>query len=203
MNNRSYLLLPMLFVALGASAQERTADPLGPMTQCVNRDGFHVAKRDRLPAGATSRTIKTAAGPVQVSTADGYRLMVYRKSSSPLVNLKLERSAEGRFAADRAAIMTQLKELAASSKPPHPVNLETSMVNGVEVLALNNPAIDRAAGIISMYTLMNPASGTVATAYLLNQRPEVREFSTDAEYAALRDRFIALLSECLGTSANP
>ena len=36
-----------------------------------------------------------------------------------------------------------------------------------------------------------------ATAYLLNQLPEVRESHTNAEYAELRDRFIKLLSECM------
>jgi hypothetical protein len=200
MNSRRFALIPILFVALGANAQERTADPLGPMTQCVNRDGFHYERKDRRPVAATTREIDTKAGPLKVSTVDGYRLMVHRKSSSPLVNLKLERSAEGQFAADRAAIMTQLKEMAGNTKAPYQIELETSTLNGIEVLALNRPTIENASGVISIYTLLDAGSSTVATAYVLNQRPELREFATDAEYAALRDRFIALLSECMGAS---
>lgn len=199
MINRRLLLIPALMVMLTANAQERSSDPLGPITECIQRDGFRYQKKDRLPVAARFRSVNTSAGPVQVSTADGYRLMLYRKSSSPLVNLKLERSADARFAADRAAITAQLTAMAAATKPPHQVRLETSALNGVEVLALNNPGIERAPGIISMYTLMDAASGTVATAYLLNQRPEIREYATDAEYAALRDRFIGLLSACMGT----
>jgi hypothetical protein len=197
MDQRRLMLIPLLAVALAAHAQDRTADPLGPLTQCVNSDGFHYERKDRLPATVSSRRLDMAAGPAQVSTADGYRLMVYRKSSSPLINLKIELSAEGKFAADREAIIAQMKEIAAATKPPHAMNLETGTRHGVELLALHNESIDHAPGVISMYTLMNAEKGVVATAYVLNQRPEVREYATDAEYATLRDHFIALLSECM------
>jgi hypothetical protein len=202
MNKRSLLPIAALIVALNANAQGRTADPLGPLAQCVNNGEFHFEKLDRFPMGKNSRVVNTSAGQVQVTVADGYRLMIYRKSSSPLVNLKIERSVEGQFAADRTTLITQMKEMAASSKAPHIVPLETSMRNGVEVLALNNPSIDHANGIISFYTLLEARSGTVASAYVLNQRPEVREYSTDAEYATLRDRFIGLLTECMGRAAQ-
>lgn len=195
---------PVLLISLctRANAQERTTDPLAPVTQCVNSDGFHYETKDRLAATARSRTVKTSSGPKEVSTADGYRLMIYRKSSSPLVNLKLERSAEGRFANDRLLIIDQMKELAAGTKPPYQASLETSMKNGIEVLAVNNTDIEHVSGVISLYSLLDAANGNVATAYVLNQRPEVREFATNAEYAGLRDRFIRLLSDCMASSAQ-
>jgi hypothetical protein len=119
-----------------------------------------------------------------------------------LVNLKLERSAEGRFAADRAAIVAQMEKMAASTKAPHQVALETSMRNGIEVLALNNPSIDHSSGVISLYTLMDARSGTVATAYVLNQRAEIREYANDSDYSALRDRFIGVVSDCMSRTAQ-
>jgi hypothetical protein len=92
--------------------------------------------------------------------------------------------------------------MAVSTKLPHRVDLETTTQNGIEILALNNPSIEHAPGIISLYTLLDERSGTVATAYLLNARPNVREFASDEEYAAMRNRFIGLISDCMSRRAN-
>ena len=192
----------MLVVALGAQAQERTTDPLGPLAQCINRSAFQFRQQDRLPAHVTTRSVKLAAGEGQVSVADGYRLMLFRKSSLPFVNLKIERSAEGRFAADRDTIVAQMRQMSANSKPPQLVPLETDMRQGVEVLGLNNPYITQSSGVISLYTLLHAASGTVATAYLLNQPADTREFATDAQYHALRDQFLASLVSCMADPAQ-
>lgn len=173
-----FILISVL--ALKAYAQEARPDLLGPLAQCVNSDGFHDERKDRLPSTTTFRTIKLAEGPAKVSTVDGYRLMVYRKSSSPLVNLKIEQSAKERFADDRALITKQMQEIAADSKPPHQITLETRARNGIEILALNNP-IDQAVGVASFYTLMEASTGTVATAYILTQKLDARDYSSDEE----------------------
>jgi hypothetical protein len=196
------LAIPMLLVALGAQSQERTTDPLGPLAQCINRSAFQFRQQDRLPAHVMTRSVKLATGEGQVSVADGYRLMLFRKSSLPFVNLKIERSAEGRFAADRDTIMAQMRQMSANSKPPQLVPLETDMRQGVEVLGLNNPNITQSSGVISLYTLLHAASGTVATAYLLNQPADKREFATDAQYQALRDQFLASLASCMADPAQ-
>lgn len=200
MNKRYFILVPALLITLGAIAQERAGDPLNALTKCVNDGEFHSDKKDRLPIGATSRAVNSSAGAARVSTADGYRLIMYRKSSSPLVNLKLERSAEGQFSADRDLIIAQMKDISSQTKPPHQVNLEMSTRGGIEIFALNNPSVDQSPGVISFYTLFDARNNTVATAYLLNQRPEIREYANDVEYAVLRDRFIDLLSNCLAQS---
>jgi len=192
----------MLFAALGAQAQDRTGDPLGPLAQCINRSPFQFKQQDRLPAHVTMRSVKLATGEGQVSVADGYRLMLFRKGSLPFVNLKIERSAAGRFAADRETIVAQMQQMSANSKPPQLVPLETDTRQGVEVLGLNNPNITQSAGVISLYTLLHAASGTVATAYLLNQPADKREFATDAQYQALRDQFLASLVSCMADTAQ-
>lgn len=202
MNHRQLLVLPLLVAALAAQAQERTADPLAPLAQCINRSEFQFRQQDRLPLSATSRVIKMKAGERRVSTADGYRLMLFHKSSLPFVNLKIERSAAGGFAADRETIVAQMQEMSANSKPPQLVPLETDARQGVEVLGLNNPYIMHSSGVISLYTLLHAASGTVATAYLLNQPADKREFATDAQYLALRDQFIAALAACMADTGQ-
>jgi len=202
MHHRQLLAIPLLVAALAAQAQDRTADPLAPLAQCINRSAFQFRQQDRLPAQVTTRSVKLATGEGQVSVADGYRLMLFHKSSLPFVNLKIERSAEGRFAADRDTIVAQLQQMAANSKAPHLVSLETDTRQGVEVLGLNNPNITQSAGVISLYTLLQAASGTVATAYLLNQPADKREFATDAQYLVLRDQFIAALAACMADAAQ-
>lgn len=202
MKHRHLLAIPALLAALVAQAQDRTADPLGPLAQCINRSEFQFRQQDRLPAHVTTRSVKLATGEGQVSVADGYRLMLFHKGSLPFVNLKIERSADGRFAADHDTILAQMQQMSANSQPPHLVPLETDMRQGVEVLALNNPYITRSSGVISLYTLLHAASGTVATAYLLNQPPDKREFATDAQYQALRDKFLAALLNCMADPAQ-
>ncbi|MYN44685.1 hypothetical protein GTP23_06295 [Pseudoduganella sp. FT93W] len=199
-----YLLLffSLLVSVATCAAQERADDPLRPLTECVNRDGFQSRQRDRLPVSATGRMVSTRQGELSVSTADGYRLMMFRNSSAPLVNLKLERSFRGRFADDRVAIMTQVQDIAAASKAPHLLVLERSTQQGIEILGLNFAVFGQASGVISHYTLFDERSGTIATAYLLNQRQEVRDFANEAEYLALREQFIGLLAGCLATAAQ-
>ena len=192
----------MLVAALAAQAQDRTADPLGPLAQCINRSQFQFKTQDRLPASATTRVVKMKAEERRVSTADGYRLMLFRKSSLPFVNLKIERSAAGQFASDRETIVAQMQEMSAGSKPPHQVPLETDARDGVEVLGLNQASIAQAQGIISLYTLLHAASGTVATAYLLNQSADPRDFVTDAQYQTLRTQLIATLASCMADPAQ-
>lgn len=191
------LLMSGLALAPLAAAQERTTDPLGPLAQCIGNDKFHFEKIDRLPPKAISRPVRTAASVAYVSTVDGYRMLVRHQSSAPLVNLKLERSADGRFAADRDVIVAQMTELSARTEPAHHVELEQHTQNGIEILALNNSSIQHAPGVISFYTLLDAHSATIATAYILNQPAQIREFSTDEEYAALRDAFIDLVRRCM------
>ena len=158
MNHRHLLAIPVLLATLGVHAQDRTADPLAPLAQCINRSQFQFRTQDRLPAGATTRIVKMAAGDRQISTADGYRLMLFRKSSLPFVNLKIERSAEGQFAADRETIVAQMREMAARGKLPQQLPLETDSRDGWS--ARSDRQYRASAGIISLYTLLHAASGT-------------------------------------------
>lgn len=177
------------------SAQDRAGDPLQGLTHCFDSGEFHVASRDRLPAQVTMRTVDTAQGPAQVSTADGYRLMLYRQSKEPLVNLKIERSAPDHFTADRTAVLAQMDKIAADSKGSSPVERTTQ--GAIDIAGMNA----RGNAVISFYTLFDAATGTIATVYILNQSAQARDYASAADYLALRDRFISALGACMAQSS--
>lgn len=128
-----------------------------------------------------------------VSLADGYRIMIHRQGTAPLVNLKIERSVAGKFDADRAAILLQMDMMAADSKGAHTTR---TVQDGIEVIGLNQPAIGTT-DVNSVYELVDKASETIATAYILEQPPAVREYVSQAGYDGLRDRFVGVLSKCM------
>ena len=186
----------MLLAAMTAQAQDRDTDPLQGLTRCFSGGEFHSNGTYRQSPSVVSRQVDTTTGRMAVSIADGYRLMIYRNSTSPLVNLTLERSVAGQFGADRAAILQQLAALADGSRPPEQLRIERSTLNGIEIAAINKPAMD-AYGVISMVQLFDAATGTIATVQVLNQQGPAREFNSETEYAVLRDRFIGTLSACM------
>jgi hypothetical protein len=194
-------MLALLLTGASSVAQARESDPLQAVTRCIDSGEFHSPQKDRLPEGKTQRQVNTATGPMDVSLADGYRMMMFRQSREPFVNLKIERSAVGKFADDRNAIMQQLAKLSAGANPPGSVPPETATRQGIEIASLNNPAIGTA-GVISFYTLFGGASGTIATAYILNQAPKTRDYADQAGYNALRDRFIDALTACMARPAQ-
>jgi hypothetical protein len=189
----AYIGLALLLAASTGQAQDRSSDPLQGLTHCFGGTEFRAVSTDRLPASVTSRTVESAKGPLPVSLADGYRMMIHRQSKDPLVNLKIERSVPGQFGADRAAILLQIDRLAATSNSPQ---AERTEQDGIEVIGLNNPAIGTP-NVISVYQLFDAATGTIATAYILNQATAVREYGSQAAYDALRDRFIGTLRRCM------
>jgi hypothetical protein len=107
--------LAMMIAAAATHAQDRSTDPLQRITQCFRGGEFHAECTYRLSESVVSRQVDTATGPMRVSIDDGYRMMVYRKSTAPLVNLLIERSAAGQFASDRDAIVRHMAALAADS----------------------------------------------------------------------------------------
>jgi hypothetical protein len=165
-----------------AVAQERTADPLGGLAHCFD-DG----------------EVQTRNGAARVSTVDGYRLMLHKESRAPLVNLKVEKSADGQFEQDRAAVLAYM-ELFSETRGEGATALEVTRQEGVEVMALNQPGID-GGGPLSFYSFTHQPSGVIGTAYILSQPPAMREFRNYAEYTSLRDRFVGKLVRCMAQQA--
>jgi hypothetical protein len=184
-------------MVLGGStaALAQPADPLRPLTACAFGNNLRAQSVDRWPGEAAARTVQTSNGPMAVSVADGYRMMLAYPDSKPFVNLKLERSQPGKLAADRIAILAQMTTFAAT--PGAPVSpFKVIERNGVEIMALNSPSLD-GGGVISIYTLISEKSKVIATAYLLNQKPAERKFKDYQQYQQLRDDFIFALAVCM------
>lgn len=184
-----------------AVAQERTADPLGSLAHCFDDGEFRVATSARLPASKQYREVQTRQGAAQVSTVDGYRLLLHKDSPAPLVNLKVEKSADGRFEQDRAAVLAYM-ELFSESRGDGANPLEVTRQDGVEVMALNQPGID-SGGPLSFYSFAHQASGVIGTAYILSQPAAIREFRNYTEYTSLRDRFVGKLVRCMAQQPAP
>ena len=184
----------VLCAAGAASAQQRPDDPLRPLMGCSFGKDLQRQSVSRWPAGLPSRAVQTSGGPMQVSVADGYRMLLAYPDSAPFVNLKLERSQPGRLAADRDAILAQMTSFAAA--PGAPVApLRVIERNGVEIMVLNNAELT--GGVISVYTLISEKNNVIATAYLLNQNPAQHKFKDYQQYRALRDDFIYSLAVCM------
>ncbi len=189
---RVFLSALVLF-SVNATAQDRPDDPLRPLTTCPFGKDLRADSVSRWSAG-NSRMVQTASGPMSVSVADGYRMLLAYPGTAPFVNLKLERSQPGKLAADRTAILAQMTSFAAT--PGAKVApFKVIERNGVEIMALNN--LELSPGVISVYTLISEKTNVIATAYLLNQKPEERKFQTFEQYQALRDDFIYALAVCM------
>lgn len=186
---RALVLAPLfhLLPALAASSE-----PL-PHAACPLQGGLKPVSVVAAP-GPWTRTVDTDVGKQEVSVALGTRIMLAFPDSDPFVNLKVERSVAGRYAADKAAILAQLRTIEGRA-PAGAGESRRGTEQGIEIVTL----LDRRLrpGAIDMVVWFDDASGVVVTAYLLNQKPERRAFQSFEEYAVLRERFIGDVTTCM------
>ena len=152
-----------------------------------------VSINPRTAGAPPTRTVDADTSKQAVSVADGLRVMLAFPDTDPFVNLKVERSVPGHYAADKQLILDQLHTM-AKRKPGAAGAVERSVDKGIDIAALNNPRLD-GGGVVSMYTLFDDRQEVIATAYLLNQKR--RAFQSYEEYRGLRDRFIGDLTTCM------
>jgi hypothetical protein len=180
-----------------AVAADRSDDSLRPIVDCMKRGRLSLVDEatKRWPADADHRMVTTAAGPRRVSVADGYLLLLESGFATPFVNLKLERSAAGSFADDRAAVLAQM-QMFSDRLGPSDKRLQISERDGIEIMALNEPTT-AVSGAIGVYSLFVARADLVATVYIVNQPSDRRRIVSMSEYEALRDRLIDDLVACL------
>lgn len=193
----------LLALALGmtwatAPCRAQGNELLQQIGDCIAGGSLKLAERSSLPASVRSRSVDTEQGPREVSLDGGQRLILLTEQGEPFINLKVEQSREGRFDGDRAAVTAQMQHMHRRSGGT------ASLVTGTRgseavLLGLNNPTLD--ARIISFYSLFEPKRALIATAYFLNQKPERRAFATMEDFAALRDKALREMQDCLAPSA--
>jgi hypothetical protein len=147
-----------------------------------------------------ARPVETASGTKRVSVADGYRIMLAYPNTDPFVNLKVEVSVSGQYASDKRAVLEQMETMAAGARGVT-MKVERSDINGVEVVALNNPTLE--ASGLSFYSLFDDRREMIVTAYILNQRPERRVFQDMASYRKLKDALVQEYAQCMAKNRSP
>jgi len=68
-------------------------------------------------------------------------------------------------------------------------------LNGFEVYGLDRKKLE--GNTLGIYLLIDDRTHIVASVFFLNQEPQLRKFSTLAEYAALRDHFLDAYTSCI------
>ena len=187
----------VFLLAPDSSMAQSLSDPLAPIVSCVQTGKFQVLRKDRLPISGATRTVDTLNGTRIVMAADGYRLILATSQGEPFANLKIELSAPTSVQADREAIIGQMQAL-SEKRTSDQKELQRTVVGGVEVLALHQASLERR-GPLSFYSMLMPTKSLIAILYVLNQRVEVRSFSTYSEYVVLRDEVVNLVRTCLAS----
>jgi hypothetical protein len=195
------LFLSILLAAFSASGQllnpSQRPSQLLPYTQCKFNGGLAPLSVERAPDLPMARPVETPSGTKRVSVVDGYRVMLAFPNTDPFVNLKIEVSVPGQYAADKKVVLEQMDGMAASARGVK-MSVERSSVDGVEIAALNNPSL--AGSGISLYSLFDARRDMIVTAYILNQKADRRAFQDMDEYRKLRDAFIRDLTACMARS---
>lgn len=159
--------LASAFAASAAALAQRSGDPLKPIVECITASGgLHALEQSRLPEHIGARRVDTPQGTARVSLADGWRLLLApRGSSTPSLNLKVERSLPALFDADRAALRGQMAFFV--SRAPAALPLRDEAVGGVDLLLLRRPEL-AGRGAMGVATLTNATTQVVASATFLD-----------------------------------
>ena len=177
MNQMSTLSLTLVAIAVllvAPSAHPQALQSrLLPYTRCPLSGGLASTTVERAPSLPMARPVETAAGEKRVSVADGYQIILAFPNTDPFVNLKVELSVAGRYAADKQIVLEQMQHMSATARGAA-VKLERSATGGVDIAALNNPGLDGAG--LGLYTFFVDAKNIIVTAYILNQLPNRRAF---------------------------
>ena len=179
----------LLLIGAVAFAQASAhGDPLKPLTACLAAGPHKIDAIDRLPPTMKRRMVEAEDGERPVSTADGYRLVLSWPAAGMFANLKIEQSVPGHFAADREAILSQMRRVAAragTGAAPPPFQQRS----GVEIVQLQQGQL-AVRGPTGFMTLFDPRTEAVVSAYLMNQSPQGGVYANMAEYELQRDTFI-------------
>lgn len=187
------LLAPLLHIPAAAAAAQQSA--LAAYTQCPLSANLKATSILRGAVMPRERKVDTGAGQRTISVADGYKAMFAFPDTADFVNLKVERSVAGRYAADKQAVLDQMQQMVKRAPAGSGTGIERSNADGIDIAAINNTALVN--GVISFYTLFDDKQEVIATAYLLNQDPKRRAFQSFEQYKTLRDGFVRDFTACM------
>ena len=187
-------------------AQSTNTDPLKSYTTCKGPGDLKIKEVTRRTGTDKHREVTTDNGKQKVSVVDGYRVMfAYPDLTYYFANVKIEQSAPDSFAADKEAIVNELKHY-SSIKVDHPMKFQDKIIlNGFEHYGMDRDKID-VGGQVGIHVLFHNEAHLVVTIYFLNQSKAVllnnRRFEDIKQYRELRDDFLNSYSECLKRVAD-
>ncbi len=150
---------------------------------------LRAAKPDRLPDDAEKfRLVKTGAGEVKISQADGYRILYYNKKNAPFVNLKVELSDPNSYEQDQKNLLEHLNYMNSNSQGMESKELISLDYNGYKIYGLSRGSIEKGSTLGTF--VMFPGNNIIVYFYFNNLTPEFRTFSTLDEYKAQRNLFM-------------
>lgn len=183
----------------GTCQQPTAAIAFAPYTGCSLADGPSVVEVTPLGSGVTQRTVTTLKGPVSVKMTDGKRVMFAYPNEDFYANVKVEILPTENYAASKDALTNEFEYILASGDTSRNYSLKAHL-NGFEIQGLDRNK--REGGVLGIYLLFDNPSRTVTTIYFLNQDSPTH-FKTMAEYATLRDHFLAGYTSCIRKALAP
>jgi len=147
------------------------------------------APPDRLPEGsATPRKVKTADGEVEISVADGYRILYNNNKEAPFVNLKVELSNPKSYAQDTLNLLANLRYLNSVGQNMETKDLIKLSFNGYTIYGLSRSSIEKGSTLGTF--VLFPGNNTIVYVYFNNLKPEVRNFEDLTDYKTQRNGFL-------------
>lgn len=182
-----------LISVLMVAQQSTQAESFSPYTSCHLPEGPDVVDVTPLAPGIKTRTVQTLTGYATVRMLDGRRIMFAYPGEDFYANVKVEFLPADSYAASKSALNDNIDYLLASGDNARNYKLKPKL-NKFEITGIDRAK--REGGVLGVYLLFDAPTHAVITIYFLNQEPPKR-FKTMAEYAALRDRFLAAYTSCI------
>jgi hypothetical protein len=161
--------------------------------------GLKMNPPERMPEeNDHTRKLPTDRGELDITIADGYRILYLNKKHAPFVNLKVELSAPENYEADKRIVLDNLKYLNANSAGMESKDLLELSYNGYKIYGLSRAGIENGSTLGTF--VMFPGDNTIVYFYFNNLKPGYRTFENVDEYKSLRNDFIgeytAYIKQC-------
>jgi hypothetical protein len=184
---------------VGATAQNLArsdSSAFDRYTACKFSDGLTVVETAPLAPGVHARTVETSKGPRQIEMVEGRRVMFAYPDKDFYATVKVEILQEKNYAETRQSLIDNFDYMLNSGDGNTRNYGLKPTLNGLDVRGLDRDKLE--GGVLGLYLLLDDTSRVVTTIYFLNQEPKDRSFQTMEEYRAMRDRFLATYTACVG-----
>ena len=176
-----------------AAAQQQSPEMRAFQT-CSFPDGLQVMDVAPMPAEVHERPVQVHGTSATVPLVGGERV-VFGYGGVPYANVKVEQLPAANFAANRQLLLADFSDIVASDTTVARNSARKPTQNGFSMVGLDRVNLE--GSTLGIYLLIDDATRTAATMYLLNAEPGKRRFKTLDESAHLRDTFLYNYTRCV------